>query len=1243
MKKLSKPITATFIAKVACLTISIALCVWLGIAQSTLPNEQNPRDYSVGTFNEDWYWVQSDGTRVAITVPGQYDIDEGETAYFEKVVPSNLDTHTWLSFRTSRQDMNVYIDGELRESYTTKDTRPFGLSSASNYIFMALEPDDAGKIITLEISSHSSAYTGVLRSIMCGDKMGIVYNIFADDLPSLVLALFMAILSVGSIIIGAILQFKLKRKIHLIYLGWSIFAVSVWLITQSKLRQAMFYNVSATSAFSQFVLFLLPIPFAFYLDRIQGGRYRSFYLTFEYLNLAVFAACVPLIVFNVKDQADLTICVYILFFLLIALIAVTFIRDVITKDISQYKLVANGVLGVIITGVIQIAQSMNKINLLFGQVLCVGLIYLLVMACAQTISEVMTAESEKQQAMLVSEARAQFLASMSHEIRTPINAVLGFDEIILRETSEPHIREYAEDIQTAGRNLLAIVNDILDFSRIESGKMSIRPLDYDLSSVINDCCNIVRVGAEKKGLLFQSDCDPTLPNRLYGDEVRIRQILNNLLSNAVKYTNKGSVTLEVKGRTDEDGNFTLIFVVRDTGIGIDKENLPLIFDSFSRSSNSTVHKIEGTGLGLSIVHNLTTLMDGEVTVESVVGLGSSFTVCLPQKVVSTAPIGNLTHTYSSGLPANPDYGFIAPNAKLLVVDDVPMNLKVFCGMLKDTLIRIDTAESGWECLKKMRDTTYDIIFLDHMMPELDGLQTLAQINSMGIPNQAPVIMLTANAILGAKEEYLSMGFHDYLSKPIQKEKLLTLLRKYLPGNLIVPVEQEASAAQSISLDKFDFLDTNLALSYYSGDVEFYLDIVKTFAETDNVPKIQECYLNEDWGHYQLMLHSLKSSSRSIGAVDLSSMAWELESAAKRRDVEFIRANHERAVLTYQELLARLGRLFSTAAVVDDAFDILVVDDDKINLKTAQRILEKLFRVTCVESGAEALDAVKKNLPDLILLDIHMPEVNGFDVLEKLKSNELTRDVPVIFLSADTDADTERNGLKAGAVDFIHKPFIPDVMLERINRAIQQDRMQQHLQEEVAHKTNKVEELSLQAMLTLAQTIDAKDKYTKGHSSRVATYSKELAKELGLSEEDQENIYYMGLLHDIGKIGVPDYIITKPGRLTDEEFALVKKHPETGYDILRNFNEFPHIETGARWHHERYDGKGYPDGLAGEQIPFLVRILSVADAYDAMASQRSYREELPREYILSELEKGKGTQFDSQVAQAMIQLLTDGKL
>ncbi len=327
--------------------------------------------------------------------------------------------------------------------------------------------------------------------------------------------------------------------------------------------------------------------------------------------------------------------------------------------------------------------------------------------------------------------------------------------------------------------------------------------------------------------------------------------------------------------------------------------------------------------------------------------------------------------------------------------------------------------------------------------------------------------------------------------------------------------------------------------------------------------------------------------------------------------------------------------------------ILVVDDSAFNLKIATNILKEHFGVVCAKSGMEAFKKIKKEIPDLILLDYIMPEMDGFQFIEKLKEVEEYRDIPIIMLTADNDRATEVRGFQLGVMDFITKPFVTEIMLQRVGRILELSRLQKNLEYEVKIQTQKAEErrnqlerLSEEVMKTLANTIDAKDPYTNGHSLRVAKYSKEIAKRAGLSKEEQNEIYQMGLLHDIGKIGIPDDIINKNTKLTDEEYAQIRKHPAIGSDILKTIEEMPNIMIGARWHHERYDGHGYPDGLAGTEIPEVARMIGVADAYDAMTSKRSYRDVLPQSVVRGEIERGKCTQFDPFYADIMIQMIDE---
>lgn len=325
--------------------------------------------------------------------------------------------------------------------------------------------------------------------------------------------------------------------------------------------------------------------------------------------------------------------------------------------------------------------------------------------------------------------------------------------------------------------------------------------------------------------------------------------------------------------------------------------------------------------------------------------------------------------------------------------------------------------------------------------------------------------------------------------------------------------------------------------------------------------------------------------------------------------------------------------------------IIVVDDDPIILKRAWNILtDSGMKVVILKSGNALLEYMEKNeAPNLILLDISMPDMDGFEVMEKIRKSEgCWKETPVIFLTANEDEAIETKGLSLGAMDYIRKPFIADVLVLRVQHAVELVTLQRDLERAVHEKTKENERLFLDVVASLADAIDAKDTYTNGHSGRVAKYSKEIARRYGYDEKRQDDIYMMGLLHDVGKIGVPDEVINKPGRLTDEEFETIKKHPTIGGKILGNIKGMPTLASGAKWHHERFDGKGYPEKLKGNEIPEEARIIAVADAYDAMTSNRSYRGYLPQETVRGEIEKGKGTQFDPEFAQIMLSMIDEDK-
>ncbi len=533
-------------------------------------------------------------------------------------------------------------------------------------------------------------------------------------------------------------------------------------------------------------------------------------------------------------------------------------------------------------------------------------------------------------------AKSNFLARMSHEIRTPINTMLGMNEMIVREAISEDVSGYAANIREAGRSLLAIINDILDFSKIESGKMEIIPVKYEVSSVIHDVVNMIEFKAQEKGLEFVLETDENLPMKLFGDDVRIRQIILNLLSNAVKYTNEGKVILRMSGKKKEDGMYLLHVEVEDTGIGIRKEDESKIFDSFQRLEETKNRNIEGTGLGMSITTSFLRMMDSKLGLESSYGKGSKFYFDLEQEIIDEAPIGSVEYIFVQNKEKQMREGcsFEAPDANILVVDDNVMNLEVFTGLLKHTQMNIKTADSGKEALEQIALHEYDLIFMDHMMPEMDGIETFHEMRrlwneeplKLKTRKDTPVVILTANAIYGAKEAYLQEGFCDYLSKPIDYQQLEEVIVKWLSESKVEFVERSVLVEESdifdliekkMSLDdkKFKLLeksgvDLEAGLKNMGGSIETYDEILTIYFEeiSEKLRRIRKSGTLGDMKAYSVDVHSLKSTSASIGAMQLSEMAKEHEYRSRQDDSLFVRKNLGRLCAECEKMI-RVGKQY----------------------------------------------------------------------------------------------------------------------------------------------------------------------------------------------------------------------------------------------------------------------------------------------------------------------------------------------
>ncbi|MBR4430567.1 MAG: response regulator [Clostridiales bacterium] len=523
---------------------------------------------------------------------------------------------------------------------------------------------------------------------------------------------------------------------------------------------------------------------------------------------------------------------------------------------------------------------------------------------------------EKSAADSANKAKSDFLADMSHEIRTPINAVLGMNEMILRESEDDQIIEYASNIKSAGTTLLSIINNILDFSKIEDGKMTLVPVEFDVAELIGNLVNSIYERARAKDLEFNVDIDRSVPSKLFGDDVRISQVIMNLLTNAVKYTESGSVTLSIRKLDQRKGNVDLRIEVTDTGIGIKDEDLDKLFKSFERIEERRNRHIEGTGLGLSIVNKLLAMMNTRLDVDSKYSIGSTFGFDINLKVVDPEPIGDYEERRKAHMKnMEKTEHLYAPKAKVLVTDDNGMNLKVATNFLKIFGITPVTCSSGKETIELLKTDKFDIVFLDHMMPLMDGIETLKILKEDHLVDDTVVIALTANAVVGAEEQYLNAGFDGYLSKPIIIKDVEKTLRTFLPANVIESGSSEhvepvnPSKPAPVSVDKARSLGLNVeaAIEYSCGEEDLYIELLTDYARNaeDKCDTLASYIENNSLANYRILIHSLKSSSKMVGADDLSALAKDLEDASAREDAEYVKAHHDIFAKQFKELAAKI--------------------------------------------------------------------------------------------------------------------------------------------------------------------------------------------------------------------------------------------------------------------------------------------------------------------------------------------------
>ena len=876
-------------------------------------------------FDEGWLMYSSySAEKVAVTLPYSGKIQASETIIFENTLSEEYADLT-LKFSAENAAVRVLLDGEVL--YPQEPQEDTGEGQYYVYIPDITEDDAAERQLCIELTVLEQEREILLGGMIAEINSTFVVGLVGSNLTDIVCCLLIVITAMIMFVLAMIRWYTSQPSRGELYLGLFGLTAGVYSFIGTYTLN-LFFDMSEAYVIQEYLMLMLPLFLALYFEQ----NLRSLYPR-RFAALLCVVSCNAVIQillewlggWKLVQMADISTAV-------VGLACVTGIISLLQmKNKSSRYQMALSVLSVFMLLAGEVGKVLLNAFSMYSYATVAGLHGMTSSGMMFTVLHILQISKEyrfdaeekiraaelqnkllekankdadlaRHEALAANEAKGKFLAQMSHEIRTPINAVLGMDEMILRESKEQNVREYAMDIYTAGQSLLSLINDILDFSKIDSGKMEIVPVEYDISSLIHDLVNMTSQRAADKGLSLEVEADAQIPSRLYGDDVRIRQILINILTNAVKYTHEGTVWLRVHSRVMNE-TALLYFEVEDTGIGIKAEDLPKLSAEFERIEEDKNRNIEGTGLGMSITIQLLALLGSRLHVESTYGKGSKFYFELEQKIIDDTPIGDFaSNVQQMAQDFHYEAALYAPDAKLLVVDDNAVNRKVLRNLLKETAIQVTEAASGAECLQLVQENQFDLIFLDHMMPEMDGVETLHCMKALPeYPcKDTPVVVLTANAVSGAKEAYLSEGFDDFLSKPIVPDKLEAMLLKMLPEALLCTVREpvkkpEAQEAAALPLEELPFvegLDWNYAWLHLPEYELLAYTVREFYDQIDSAADCLErayrqCTEEKNPEPYRIQVHAMKSLAATIGIISLSGIARVLESAAKDGRIEVI--------------------------------------------------------------------------------------------------------------------------------------------------------------------------------------------------------------------------------------------------------------------------------------------------------------------------------------------------------------------
>ncbi len=759
----------------------------VGLISFNAADKSAPIAYEAPEFIDEWTVTDSNGH--TFTTGRTYRNSDGTLGNFRAVsrLPENIGDDSYFCFITGG-NVDVFINGDKRKDFV--ESRDVIIPGGISKRFMVLVPidhlDSGAEVVINRIGASRRGH--IFQETFVASEGDLIAYLLEHYGISLAAAGILMVFSLVIFIVSIAMRILYKRRIEMMYGALGILVISCWSITNSFIYPFVFGHYYIDGIANYMLCLFIPFSLIIYLDALQQGRYRRIMLGLlgvSFVNSLVW----PILHFSgTMSFQDALLYIDLVLGAVVLVATAILIKEVVDGKIIEYKYTAIGLAGFLACALVEIMilnlwPVMNdELPMLFG------LAFMLTLAVIQQIRDLKKISDERQNAIDLSEAKTRFLASMSHEIRTPINAVLGMNEMILRENRDPVIDGYAKVAKSSGRMLLMMVNDVLDFSKIEAGKMEIANAEYSFSALLRDIRPMLKERADEKSLELNLVIEGEVPERQISDEFRIRQMIINLVNNAIKYTDKGSVTLTVGGEYIEDGMFLLRLCVRDTGRGIREEDRKHLFEAFSRADIRKNRNIEGTGLGLAIVKNILDCMGGTVDVESKYGSGSAFTIELPVETVGEETV----NSDSLERPANTvsaDEGgdFSAKDAAVLAVDDTSINLTLLTLLLKRVDVVPDLCESGLQAIQMCKEKKYDLILLDHMMPEIDGIETLKLIRESGdsLNKDTTAVVLTANAMAGSRALYIEAGFADYLTKPIDARLLEETLKKYLPAEKIV--------------------------------------------------------------------------------------------------------------------------------------------------------------------------------------------------------------------------------------------------------------------------------------------------------------------------------------------------------------------------------------------------------------------------------------------------------------------------